>query len=85
MTKIYYVRWNYDDARFTYYNKMNVTNLEEWEKRVIEKAIRNKNKLMEEFLEDGGFEEYTSFEEWVQWCIDETSYYTESEIDNYKD
>ena len=85
MTKIYYVRWNYDDARFTYYNKMNVTNLEEWEKRVIEKAIRNKNKLMEEFLEDGGFEEYTSFEEWVQWCIDETSYYPESEIDNYKD
>lgn len=85
MTKIYYVYWDYNDARFSYYDEMYVTNTRVWEKKVKREAIKNKNHLMESFLNDGGEEKFNSFEEWVQWCIDNFSYYDEDiEIDNYK-
>lgn len=79
MKVVFKIQWDYDDARFSYYNHILVTSLEEWKKKVKEECLKNKNYLLPICKDD----DFNDFEKWVDWCIDNFVYYDTCLIDNY--
>lgn len=83
MAQVYQIHWDSNDAPFNIGEGMIVSDIREWEERVIDYVASHANKFKRYYDEANEFGEFPTIQSWAKWCIFNFVYSSKIIIDDY--